>query len=81
MAGADRTGLQTAAGNSQPYGKISYISHVTVYGTGIRIRKLPFVTVEAVYQGNAEINMKEIQGDIFRKIWSNSLAEYSRMPV
>ena len=35
-----------------------YFLMLVLYGTGIRISELPYVTVEAVYKGNAEINMK-----------------------
>ena len=56
-----------------------YFLMLVLYGTGIRISELPFVTVEAVYQGNAEINMKgKYRVIIFPKNLVRQLKEYSK---
>ena len=56
-----------------------YFLMLVLYGTGIRISELPFVTVEAVYQGNAEINMKgKYRVIIFPRNLVRQLKEYTR---
>ena len=56
-----------------------YFLMLVLYGTGIRISELPYVTVEAVYQGNAEINMKgKYRVIIFPRNLVRQLKEYIR---
>ena len=47
--------LETADRNGN---KQLYYLMMVLYGTGIRISELPFVTVEAICSGKAEISMK-----------------------
>lgn len=59
--------------------QLYYLMQV-LYGTGIRISELPFVTVEAINQGKAEIYMKgKYRVIIFPKKLSNKLKEYAKM--
>ena len=56
-----------------------YFLMLVLYGTGIRISELPYVTVEAVYQGNAEIYMKgKYRVIIFPRKLVKQLKEYTR---
>ncbi|MEQ2423525.1 tyrosine-type recombinase/integrase [Enterocloster hominis (ex Hitch et al. 2024)] len=69
IAAADRNG------NKQLY----YLMMV-LYGTGIRISELPFVTVEAIETGRAEISMKgKYRVIIFPKNLVRLLKEYTKV--
>ncbi len=67
--------LETA---NQSENKQLYYLMMVLYGTGIRISELPFVTVEAVEQGRAEISMKgKYRIIIFPKSLVKKLNEYT----
>lgn len=66
--------LETADRNGN---KQLYYLMMVLYGTGIRISELPFVTVEAICSGKAEISMKgKYRVIIFPKNLVRSLKEY-----
>ena len=69
--------LETADRNGN---KQLYYLMMVLYGTGIRISELPFVTVEAICSGKAEISMKgKYRVIIFPKNLVRSLKEYINM--
>ena len=56
-----------------------YFLMLVLYGTGIRISELPYVTVEAIHQGKAEIYMKgKYRVIIFPRNLVRQLKEYTR---